>query len=170
MPIPCSAKFTATEALPARAVAASVALVLGDYCPPLTNPLTTISSSGDDPSGDYPASGAINGDRTELNVGPAATAENHIGRASWRSPTIPTVGNPVYLIIDFGMTRIINRLRVYYLTASPLKTYKVQYWTGAAWADITLTDQRYDALGYGLDAYGTSPYGSPSGSGQAIWG
>jgi hypothetical protein len=149
-------------------LASKVYLVLGNYC---TSPLASVSSSGDF-SADYPAAGAIDGDRTELNVGPAAGAENSIGQSSWRSDLVPdqqTPGN-VYLIVNFGASRTINKLRVYFLTDHALKTYTVQYWDGAAWQDITLQDLGYDTLGYGLDAYGTSPYGSPPSAGQAIWG
>ena len=43
------------------------------------------TASGEDASGNFPAAGANEGDATTLNVGAAATAENGIGKASWKS-------------------------------------------------------------------------------------
>ncbi len=43
------------------------------------------TASGSDPSGNFPPEGANDGDATPLNVGAAATAENGVGKASWKS-------------------------------------------------------------------------------------
>lgn len=43
------------------------------------------SATGDDLDADHPASGAIDSDATHLNFGPAATAENGLGKGGWKS-------------------------------------------------------------------------------------
>ena len=154
MPIACSDIFKQTEAQSARAVKSAVSLVLGNYC---TDALTTVSSSGDF-STDYPAAGVIDGDRTELNIGSYASAENGIGKSSWRSSTIPDLSQPTWLIINFNTARNINRVKVYPLSGHEIKSFTLEYWDGAAWHNIAV----YINQGYGLDPYGTSPYGSPT--------
>lgn len=152
MPIPCTAKFTATEVLPARAVSSQVYLVLGNYC--TVTGITALSSG--DFSADYPSSGVIDSDRTELNVGPANGAENNIGKSSWRSSTIPDITD-TWLVVDFGTSRTINRIKLYQLVGHEI-TFACQYWDGGAWQDIFVNGN----LGFGNNPFGDTPFGDPS--------
>ena len=154
----CTAKFIAAEASSARAVKSQVYLILGDYS---TSPLSTVASSGDY-STDYPAAGAINGDRTELNIGPAASAENGVGKAMWRSPGVPGAGDYVFWAVDFGTPRIINRLKIYQLIGHGIN-YKVEYFSGGNWILIGAVG----GGGFGDNPFGDYPYGDPAGM---VWG
>lgn len=126
-----SAAFTAAESAAIVPLAYKVQLVLGDYCTSAFG--ATATSSGADASNNFPSAGAVNGDRTELNIGAAATADNGVGLASYRSSGIPNDGDTVYLEVDFNATRTFNRVKVYNLDGHGLDTYTIQYWDGAAW-------------------------------------
>lgn len=100
-------------------------LVLGNYANAIAYGATIVASSIDG-SGNYPASGAIDGDRTELNVGAASAADNNFGLSSWRSATAPDT-TPQTLTINFGSQRTINRIKLYHLLSSGLKTFKFSW-------------------------------------------
>ena len=112
MALPVSQTFINTSGSDVNQPVAQVHLVLGNYC---STPAygTTVTSNGDDGSGNYPASGAIDGDRTEINIGPAAGADNNIGKSSWKSSHVPTSINPSMLTITFSKPTTITRLKVY---------------------------------------------------------
>lgn len=98
-----------------------VYLVLGNYATPAFG--SSASASG--AASDYPASGAIDGDRTELNIGPASGADNDVGQASWRSTVAPSV-TPQTLTINMGSSRAINRIKLYHLSSHALSSYKIE--------------------------------------------
>lgn len=120
--LPVSSDFSQAERADVNQVASKIYLVLGNYA---SDSGSSASASSSDGSGNYPASGAIDGDRTELNVGPASTADNDIGLSSWRSATAPSV-TPQTLTIDFGQTRTINRIKLYHLSSHGLSSYKLE--------------------------------------------
>src|SRR5690349_5044155 len=93
-----SSRFNDAQAASINQVAQRTYLVLGNYA---AASAASASASGSDGSGNYPPAGAIDGDRTEINVGAASTADNDIGRSSWRSAVAPSV-TPQTLTIDMG--------------------------------------------------------------------
>ncbi len=97
------------------------------------------SASASGSAANYPASGAIDGDRTEINVGPASGADNDVGQSSWRSTVAPDT-TPQTLTVDFGTTRKISRIKLYHLTDHGLETYRFAYWDGSTWVDFAATD------------------------------
>lgn len=132
MAIVVPAEFTAAQESDANIIASQVQLVLGNY---FSAPGygTTISSSNDDVSGHYPAAGAIDGDRTELNVGAASSADDNVGLSSWRSGAAATPSAAAYLIITMTQARTINRVKLYHLTGHALKTFGLSYWANGMW-------------------------------------
>ena len=70
--IPVSTKFKNAQNADSNLPVSKVELLLGNYANAAAYG-TTAASSGDF-SADYPASGAIDGDRTEINCGPASAA------------------------------------------------------------------------------------------------
>ncbi len=120
--LPVSSRFTAAEQADVNQVAERVYFVLGNYA---SASGASASASGSDGSGDYPASGAIDGDRTELNVGPASGADNDVGLSSWRSAVAPS-STPQTLTVDMGVSRTINRIKLYHLASHGLASYKLE--------------------------------------------
>ena len=118
-----SSRFRAAEQADVNQIASKIYLVLGNYASASAYGATASASSTD--SSDYPAAGAIDGDRTELNVGPASGADNDVGLSSWRSATAPSV-TPQTLTIDMGASRTINRLKLYHLASHGLKSFKLE--------------------------------------------
>jgi len=118
------ARFTSALRGDGNYPVAQVSLVLGNY---FSNAIygSTVSASSTDGSGNYPAAGAIDGDRTEINVGAASGADNGVGKSSWRSATAPSV-TPQTLTIDMGSSRTINRIKLYHLASHGLKSYKLE--------------------------------------------
>ncbi len=135
--ISVSTKFANAAASDVNKPAYKARLVLGNYASANAYG-STVTSSGD-VSADYPAAGAIDGDRTEINVGPAAGADNDIGLSSWRSSGVPDNGDVVTLDITFTEERTINRIKLYHLNGNGLKTYSLSYWDGAAWQVFAAT-------------------------------
>lgn len=121
--LPVSENFTEAELADVNQVAAKILLVLGNYAASQNG--GSVTASGSDGSGDYPASGSIDGDRTELNVGPASTADNGIGLSSWRSAVAPS-STPQTLTIDMGAIKAINRIKLYHLSDHGLSSYKLE--------------------------------------------
>lgn len=119
-----SSNFTNAEKADVNQIAAKIYLLLGDYASSSAYGATA-SASGSDGSGNYPASGAIDGDRTELNVGASSGADNDIGLSSWRSAVAPSV-TPQTLTVNFGQSRSISRIKLYHLSSHALKSYKLE--------------------------------------------
>jgi len=142
-----------------------VYLVLPDYAASAMG--STATSSGDADS-DHPKEGAINSDHTEINIGAAATADDGVGKSSWKSSASPNGTGNVWLEINFGQSRIFNRVKLYNLAADPLTSYLLQYWDGGAWVDFAGTVDKYTPPsgigGYGTGGYGFGPYGGSSSS------
>lgn len=129
--IPVSQKFKNAALADVNKPSYRARLVLGNYASAAAYGATVVSSG--DFSSDYPAAGAIDGDRTEINVGPASGADNDLGKSSWRSSGIPDNGDTVTLDVTFSQSRTINRIKLYHLAGAGLKTYKLSWWDGAAW-------------------------------------
>lgn len=151
-----SATYLAAEIADIAQLAKAVYIYRGNYASSAAFGASA-SSSGDDASGDYPAAGAIDGDCTELNIGPASGADNGVGLSSWKSASTPSGASPVWLEVDFGATRTFNYAKLYNLAADPLTDYALQYWdTGtSAWVTFAGTSSRSATPGYtgGLDVY-----------------
>ena len=118
-----SSEFTEAEQADVNKPAAKVYLILGNYAAPVFG--ASASASGSDGSGNYPASGAIDGDRTELNVGAASAADNDVGLSSWRSAVAPDTTAQT-LTIDMGQSRTINRIKLYHMASHGLSSYKIE--------------------------------------------
>jgi len=150
-----SAAFTTAETTDIAQVAAKVYLYRGNYASAAFGSTATAS---DYYSGDYPPSGVIDGDRTELNIGNAGGADNGVGQSSWRSLQWPINVYPAWVQIYFGQTRKFNYVKVYNLSSNPLTTYTLQWsndgfsWTtfaGSAYSGYTGTLDIYDFSGVG---------------------
>lgn len=115
--------FSSAEVADVNRPVSQIRLVFGNYATGVFG--ASASASGSDGSGNYPAAGAINGDRTELNVGAASAADNDIGLSSWRSAVAPSV-TPQTLTIDMGQSRTINRIKLYHLSSHALSSYKLE--------------------------------------------
>lgn len=67
-------------------------------------------------SADWPASALINGDRTHINAGAPAAAENGIGGGVWQGSTAANgagvIAVPEVLTINLGQVRRINRIKL----------------------------------------------------------
>ena len=153
-----SAAFSAAEVAPIAQVAAKVYIFRGNYASAAFG--STALTSGDDASGNYPGSGAIDGDRTEINVGAAVAADNGIGLSSWRSATTPSGVSPVWLRVYFGVNRTWNYVKVYNLSTNPLTAYTLQYSDdGIAWTTFATYSSAARTNG-GLDIYDFSGAGT----------
>ena len=117
--------FKLAEQADVNQIAANLYLVLGNYASASAYG-STASASSSDGSGNYPASGSIDGDRTEINVGAASAADNDVGLSSWRSSVAPDT-TPQTLTIDFGVSRKLTRLKLYHLASHALKSFKFSY-------------------------------------------
>lgn len=129
---------------------------------------TTATASDSDVSGNYPPAGAINGDRTEINIGAAATADNGIGLSSWKGRFNPDGSGGQWLWLNFNATRKFNRVKLYNLAADPLLSYALQYWDAgtAAWVTFAGTPDRFTppaGSGYGEVGFGEGGFGGGTG-------
>lgn len=131
-----TSRFANAQVADANKPATKVQLVLGNYCNAAAYGSSAVASST--LSANYPANGAIDGDRTEINIGPASGADNDIGASSWQSSVAPDT-TPQSLEVDFNATRTINRLKLYHLNGSGLKTFYFQYWNGSSWVTFAAT-------------------------------
>lgn len=165
MALSVSAAFKAAQSADVVQLAQKVMLVLGDYAN--SNGYSAVaSSSGDDGSGNYPAAGAIDGDRTEINVGAAASADNGVGKSSWMSSGIPDSGASVWWMVDLGQARTINRVKLYHRNGHGIKTYFIEYSAdGTNWYSLAATsDYTGGGTGYGEGGFGDGPFGGGGGS------
>jgi hypothetical protein len=89
MAAPVSPEFKAAQSRRTRHPKKEVFIVGRNMASPTRG--ASIVSSGDF-SADYPAAGAIDGDRTHINYGPAAGADNGKGRSGWRSTSAAVEG------------------------------------------------------------------------------
>ena len=166
--IPVSAEFNDAQNADSAQYTAIVNIVLGDYAS-----RGTIISSGDDPSGNYPAAGVIDGDRTEINIGAAATADNGIGKSSWKANAAPDGFGNTYLSFFLPVGTRFNRIKLYNKSGDPLTSYEFHFkgvGPGGGF-DIVFagTPDRYlppGAMdqGFGSGGFGDGPFG---GTGQA---
>jgi hypothetical protein len=162
--IAVSAAFTAAEVADIAQLAYQVFVVRGNYASTAAFG-ATITSSGDDASGDYPATGIGDGDRTEINMGATDAADNGVGLSSWKSSTSPTAMAPVWVQIDFGQDRTWNYIKLYNYSGDPLTSYALQ-WTPTTAACGRLsrgTSDQGSGTGYagytgGLDVYDFTAY------------
>jgi hypothetical protein len=161
--IAVSAAFTAAEVADIAQLAYQVFLVRGNYASTAAFG-ATITSSGDDASGDYPATGIGDGDRTEINMGATDAADNGVGLSSWKSSTSPTAMAPVWVQIDFGQDRTWNYIKLYNYSGDPLTSYALQ-WSdnGSSWTTFAGTADQGSGTGYtgatgGLDVYDFTAY------------
>lgn len=134
--ISVSTKFQNAVYSDVNAVAYKVLMYLGNYASEEGAGASATSSGA---AANYPASGAIDGDRTELNIGPASGADNDIGQSSWRSTGVPDNSDVVTLDITFSQERKINRVKLYQLAGQGLSSYTLSYWDGAAWVIFAAT-------------------------------
>lgn len=132
-----STRFTNAQASPANLPVAKVELSLGNYFSAAAYG-TTVAASGSDASGNYPAAGAIDGDRTEINIGAPATADNFVGKSSWRSAVAPST-TPQTLTMTLSASRILNRIKLYHLSGHGLSSYKLEWWNGSTWIQFAAT-------------------------------
>lgn len=157
MPLAVTSRFTAAEAADVNFLASQIYLVLGNYS---SSPAYSATATSSGAAANYPASGAIDGDRTEINVGAAASADNGVGQSSWKSSAVPSSGSPVTLDIDLVTSRVFNRIKLYHRSGNGLKTYTLSYWDGTQWIVFAGTNSAFGSGGgYGDPAYGDTPYG-----------
>ena len=160
MALTASTKFAAAQLADVNQPVGRVYLVLGDYANADAYGATASSSGA---AADYPAAGAIDGDRTELNIGPAAGADNRVGQSSWKSSTIPDTTS-TWLKVTFDTARTINRIKLYHRSGHGSKYFMLEYWDGASWVPF-VTVGSGGGGGYGVDPYGSSAYGGGGGGG-----
>ena len=101
MPLPVSAAFVAAVNADVNRPKAKVELVLGNYASAAAYGTVAAASGA---AANYPAAGAIDGDRTEINVGPASGADNDVGQSSWQSTVDPDT-TPQTLTLTFTEAR-----------------------------------------------------------------
>lgn len=130
---------------------------------------TTITSSGDDVSGNYPKEGVIDSDHTEINIGAASAADNGVGKSSWKSDLTPDGSGNVWLVLSFNATRKINRIKLYNLASDPITSYLLQYWNESSWVDFAGTIDRYTPTPGGTGSYGSGKYGDGPYGGVNPW-
>lgn len=135
MSLPVSDAFIAAQLADSNKPVSQVQLVLGNYFSASAYG-TTVAASG--AAANYPAAGAIDGDRTEINIGAASAADNDVGQSSWRSTVAPDT-TPQTLTMTFSQSRTLNRIKLYHLAASGLKTYRLAYWDGSAYVNFAAT-------------------------------
>lgn len=152
--LPVSAQFSAAEIADIVQVAQAVFIYRGNYASPDVFG-SSITSSGDDASGNYPAAGIADGDHVEINMGAPSVADNGIGLSTWKSSTVPNAGSPVNVEIDFNATRTFNYVKFYNYSGDPCTSYALQYWNGSAWVTFAGTSDKSTTPGYtgGLDVY-----------------
>lgn len=141
-----STKFHSAESAEVNKPKAQVFILLGNYATAAAGASASASGSATD----YPATGAVNGDRTELNVGAASGADDDIGQSSWRSTVAPSSVAQT-LTVDMGLSRKINRIKLYHLSSHGLKSFKLESSPdNSAW---TLIDKTTDQGGAIATAY-----------------
>lgn len=157
MSIPVSSSFTAAELADIAQVAVQVFVVRGDYASSALGGTATATDS--DASGNFPPSGGINGDHTEINIGGPSVADNGIGLASWRSASTPSGGSPSTYTVAFNATRTFNFVKLYNLSTDPMTAYTLQYYNGSSWVTFA-TYSAANRVNGGLDTYDFSGIGT----------
>ena len=116
-----SAAFQAQESSDANKPKLAAWLYFGNYAL-----LQTAAASGS-LSTNYPAAGAINGDRTEINIGPASGADNGVGLASWKSDGVPDTApaDSVWWSVTWPTAKYVNYLKLYQRAGHGLTEYWV---------------------------------------------
>lgn len=154
MPIPVTQKFLNAAGADSNLPVAQVQLLLGNYFSSAAYG-TTAGAQGAQQQANYPASGAVDGDRTEINVGPAGGADNDIGLSSWRSASPPDDVGTINLIITMTQSRIINRIKLYHLSGHALKSFFLTWWDGANWQPLAATTDQGPGNGVLFNTTGT---------------
>lgn len=108
MQIP-SANFNTLREAAGNHITQRVVIETGNFALSSKGAVATASSTF---SADWPAAGAIDGDRTHINAGPAATAENRIGGSVWQSLNVADGSGNITesMLIDFGQIVRANRV------------------------------------------------------------
>ena len=163
--ITTSAGFKAAQAAAVNKPRTKVFLFLGDYAR-----LQTAASSTPF-SADYPAAGAVNGDRTEINIGPATGADNGVGQASFKSAGIPDNGDSVYFQVSFAAAKYINYIKLYQRQNHGLSEYWIDALMDGVWQPIAhrvtgggaggIVGPATQPAGFGNEPFGDTPFGSP---------
>lgn len=151
MPLPTTQRFLNASQADSNLPRAKVQLLLGNYLSAAAYG-TTAAAQGGEESTSYPASGAIDGDRTEINVGPASGADNDLGKSSWRSLNAPDTFGGINLVMTMTQSRIINRIKVYHLSGHALKSYRLSWWDGANWQPLAATTDEGPGQGQLFDS------------------
>lgn len=103
--------FEAQREAAVNAINYRVALDLLEYANSAMGSAAVASSEF---SADWPAGGAINGDKTHINAGAPGAAENGVGGSVWQGTVVSgaggVLGTPETLTISLGQTRKVNRL------------------------------------------------------------
>lgn len=136
--ISVSTKFKTAQNADVNTPTAKVQLLLGNYFS-ASGYGSTVASNGDDGSGNFPAAGAIDGDRTEINVGAASGADNGVGKSSWRSAANPSGGSPAVLTTTLTASKTLNRIKVYHLSTNWITSYDLRYWNGSSYVVFAAT-------------------------------
>ena len=164
-----SAAFQAQESSDANKPKLAAWLYFGNYAL-----LQTAAASGS-LSTNYPAAGAINGDRTEINIGPASGADNGVGLASWKSDGVPDTApaDSVWWSVTWPTAKYVNYLKLYQRAGHGLTEYWVDLYMdlgdGYQWYAVAhrvaggsgYVGASVLPAGYGDEPYGDTPYGSP---------
>lgn len=164
--IPVSPEFNDAQESDSVAYRKQVKLISVNYANSAFG--TTATASNSDVSGNYPATGANNGDRTEINIGAAAAADNGVGKASWKGRYAPDGSGDTWLWLQFNTTRKFNRVKLYNRAADPLLSYILQYWDAgtSAWVTFAGTPDRFTppaGSGYGQGGFGEGGFGGGTG-------
>lgn len=134
---PVSAEFTNAQEADVNKPISKVQLVLGNYFNKTLYDGTVTATSVDSPTV-YPVSGVNDGDRTEINIGSASSADNDIGLSSWRSSQRPST-TAQSLTFSLSSSQIINRIKLYHLSTNPIKTWKLEAYVGGSYTQVCAT-------------------------------
>lgn len=99
------------------------------------------ASASSEFSSDWPASAVVNGDRTHINAGAAAAAEDGIGGGVWQGNAVAAVDGAIaeWVIVDLGTARRVNRIKIIFwpegtknnnLGAIGAKDFLIEEWDG----------------------------------------
>lgn len=106
-------EFTAEREAPVNVVGYRAAMDLLNYAAAGRAASIVASSTF---SADWPAAGAIDGDRTHINAGAAGAADNGVGGSTWQGNIVSggdgSLGTPETLTITLGAVKKVNRLKL----------------------------------------------------------
>lgn len=156
--IAVSSAFTAAIAAATNRPTAKVEIDLDNVAVDSQGSSATATSTF---SADFPAAGAIDGDRTDLNFGPASGAENGIGRSGWKGT--PVVNATETWTLQYDATALPDadptEATAWTLIGGPLASGDtVTSNTSILYFDVaTLTTYKYERLGVmGTNAAGNT--------------